>query len=144
MPNLNKVMLMGNLTRDPEVKYTAKGNAVASLDIALNSSYKDSGGNKVEEVTYVNCTAFGKTAELCGQYLAKGRSVFIEGRLKMDSWDDKATGQKRTKLGVVVENVQFLGGKSEGGGGQQRPVSKAQKESETKWPDESEEDPIPF
>lgn len=143
MPNLNKVMLMGNLTRDPEVKYSPKGTAVANLDIALNSSYKDSGGNKVEEVTYVNCTAFGKTAEQCGQYLAKGRSVFIEGRLKMDSWDDKATGQKRTKLGVVVENVQFLGGKQEGGG-QQRPVSKAKGKESAPWDDGGEDDGVPF
>ena len=144
MPNLNKIMLMGNLTRDVEVKYTAKGNAIASLDLALNHSYKDSGGNKVEEVTYVNCTAFGKTAELCGQYLAKGRSVFVEGRLKMDSWDDKATGQKRTKLGVVIENVQFLGGKQEGGSGQSRPVSKPKGKEAAPWDDDTSEEEIPY
>lgn len=117
MASLNKVMLIGNLTRDPEVRYTPKGSAVADLAIAVNRSYQTDSGERQEEVTYVDVVAWSRLAELAGQYLHKGRAVFVEGRLQMDSWEDKATGQKRSKIRVVAENLQFLDSKGAGGGG---------------------------
>jgi single-strand DNA-binding protein len=120
MASLNKVMLIGNLTRDPEVRFTPKGNAVCDMAIAVNRRYLSDNGERVEEVTYLDIVLWNKQAELAGQYLAKGRSVFIEGRLQMDSWEDKATGQKRSKIRIVCENMQFLdskGGAAGGGGG---------------------------
>lgn len=106
--NLNKLMLAGNLTRDPELKYTAKGSAICAFGIAVNREWKTETGDKKEEVTFVDVTAFGKQAELIAQYLKKGNPLFLEGRLKLDQWDDKQTGQKRSKLGVVLESFQFL------------------------------------
>lgn len=106
----NKVILLGNLTRDPEVRYTPKGAAVAQLGLALNETWTDDAGNKQERVTFVDVTVFGRQAEACGQYLAKGRQALIDGKLQLDQWDDKETGQKRTKLKVVAERVQFIGG----------------------------------
>lgn len=129
MASLNKVMLIGNLTRDPEVRYTPKGSAVADLAIAVNRTYTAESGEKREEVTYVDIVLWAKLAEIAGKYLQKGAPVFIEGRLQMDQWEDKQTGQKRTKIRVVAENFQFLGrreapaseGGDEGGG---RPVTR--------------------
>jgi single-strand DNA-binding protein len=123
MASYNKVMLMGNLTRDPEVRYTPKGSAVADLALAVNRTYTADSGEKREEVTYVDIVLWSKLAELAGQYLKKGRAVFIEGRLQMDTWEDKQTGQKRSRIKVVGENMQFVdsrrdgGGEEEGGGG---------------------------
>ncbi len=117
MANLNKVMLMGNLTRDPEVKYTPKGTAVAELGLAINRIYSGDNGEKREETTFVDVTLWGRTAEIAGEYLKKGRPVFIEGRLQLDSWEDKTTGQKRSKLKVVGEGMQLLGSRGGGGGG---------------------------
>ena len=121
MASLNKVMLIGNLTRDPEVRYTPKGSAVCDIGLAMNRVYKSESGEKVEEVTFVDVTLWGTTAELAGKWLHKGRPVFIEGRLQMDSWEDKATGQKRTRLKVVGEAMQFLGS-AQGGGGDRGPA----------------------
>ena len=109
MPNLNKVMLMGNLTRDPEIKYTPKGTAIANFGIAINRVFTPEGGERREEVTFIDLEAFGRTAEVIGEYFKKGRPIYVEGRLKLDQWDDKQTGQKKSKLGVVAETVQFLG-----------------------------------
>lgn len=118
MASFNKVILLGNLTRDPEVRYTPKGTAVADLGMAVNRTYTAENGEKREEVTFVDVTFWGRTAENAGQYLKKGRPVFVEGRLQLDSWDDKQSGQKRTKLKVVGELLQFLGGgRPEGGAG---------------------------
>jgi len=117
MPNLNKVMLMGNLTRDPELKYTPKGTAIADFALAVNRRYTAESGEKREEVTFIDCEAWSKTAELIGEYFKKGRPIFIEGRLKLDSWDDKQTGQKRSRMRVVVETFEFLGGREGGPGG---------------------------
>lgn len=117
MANLNKVMLIGNLTRDPEIKYTPKGTAVADIAIAVNRVYTGPDGQKKEEVTYIDVVLWERLAELAGEYLKKGRPVFIEGRLQMDTWDDKATGQKRSKLRVRGEIMQFLGSRDGGGGG---------------------------
>ena len=109
MASFNKVLLMGNLTRDPEVRYTPKGTAIANLGLAVNRVYTTEGGEQKEEVTFIDIEVWGRQAETAGQYLAKGRPVFVEGRLKLDSWEDKESGQKRNKLKVVAERVQFLG-----------------------------------
>jgi single-strand DNA-binding protein len=119
MASFNKVILLGNLTRDPELRYTPKGQAVARLGLAVNRSYKTESGETKEEVTFIDIDAWGKQAELIGQYLRKGSPLFVEGRLKLDQWDDKNTGQKTSKLRVVMEGFQFVGGprSGEGGGG---------------------------
>ena len=119
MASFNKVILLGNLTRDPEVRYTPKGTAVTDLGLAVNRTYTADNGEKREEVTFVDVTFWGRTAEVAGEYLKKGRPVFVEGRLQLDSWDDKTSGQKRTKLKVIGENMQMLGsprGGAAGGG----------------------------
>ncbi|MBH31404.1 MAG: single-stranded DNA-binding protein [Candidatus Marinimicrobia bacterium] len=116
MPNYNKVVLMGNLTRDPEVRYTSNGTAIAKLGMAINRYWRNQEGQQQEETTFVDVDAFGKQAETIGQYLKKGRPIMIECRLKLDQWDDKQTGQKRSKLGVVLENFQFLDSRGDGGG----------------------------
>lgn len=110
MSSFNKVILVGNLTRDPELRYTPKGTAIAKLGLAVNRKWTTEAGEKKEEVTFVDVDAFGRTAENCGQYLKKGRSILVEGRLRLEQWDDKQSGQKRQKLGVVSEAIQFLGG----------------------------------
>ena len=115
MANVNKVILIGNITRDPEVRHTPKGTAVTDLGIAVNRVYSSEQGEKREETTFVDVTLWGRQAELAGEYLSKGRPVYIEGRLQMDSWEDKASGQRRNKLKVVGETMQFLGGRNEGG-----------------------------
>lgn len=109
MASYNKVLLMGNLTRDPEVRYTPKGTALANLGLAVNRVWTTEAGEQKEEVTFIDIEVWGRQAETAGQYLAKGRPVFVEGRLKLDSWEDKESGQKRNKLKVVAERVQFLG-----------------------------------
>src|SRR5213595_2559315 len=115
MASFNKVILLGNLTRDPEVRYTPKGSAVADLGIAVNRQYTLENGEKREEVTFVDVTFWGRTAEVAGEYLKKGRPVFIEGRLQLDTWDDKQSGQKRSKLKVIGETMQMLGSPRGGG-----------------------------
>ena len=114
MANLNRVLLIGNLTRDPEVRYTPKGTAVAEIGLAVNRIYSGEDGEKKEETTFVDVTLWARQAEIAGQYLKKGRPVFIEGRLQLDTWDDKQTGQKRSRLRVVSENLQLLGSRQEG------------------------------
>jgi single-strand DNA-binding protein len=118
MASLNKVILIGNLTRDPEVRFTPKGTAVCDLSIAINRKWRDDSGNTQEEVTYVEIAVWGKTAENCGQYLKKGSSACFEGRLQLEAWDDKTTGQKRSKIKVVAEQVQFLSSPNREGGQQ--------------------------
>lgn len=115
MASFNKVILLGNLTRDPELRYTPKGSAIARLGMAVNRSYKTESGETMEEVTFIDIDAWGKQAELISQYLRKGNPLFVEGRLKLDQWDDKNTGQKVSKLRVVMENFQFVGGRAESG-----------------------------
>lgn len=116
MASLNKVMIMGNVTRDVELRYTPKGTAVADIGLACNRVRTGDNGEKIEEVTFIDVTLWGRTAEIVHQYSGKGRPLFVEGRLHLDSWDDKTSGQKRTKLKVVAENIQLLN--SGGGGGQ--------------------------
>jgi single-strand DNA-binding protein len=122
MASLNKVILIGNLTRDPDLRYTPRGAAVCDLSIAVNRKWKDEQtGESKEEVTYVEIVVWGKQAENVGKYLVKGSSACFEGRLQMETWEDKTTGQKRSKIRVVAEGVQFLGAPA--GQGQQRPAS---------------------
>ncbi|HSH38965.1 MAG TPA: single-stranded DNA-binding protein [Chthoniobacterales bacterium] len=121
--SFNKVILVGNLTRDPEVRYTPKGSAVCDLGLAVNRQYSLEGGEKREEVTFVDVVLWSRLAEIAGEYLKKGRPVLIEGRLQLDSWDDKQSGQKRSKLRVVGETMQLLGGRQGGGEGDEGPSS---------------------
>ncbi len=115
MANFNKVLLMGNLTRDPEVRYTPSGMAVADLRLAVNRRYRTADGQEHDETCFVNVTVWAKQAENCGQYLKRGRPVFVEGRLKFDEWEKD--GQKLNRLSVVAERVQFLGDGGGRGGG---------------------------
>jgi single-strand DNA-binding protein len=152
MASFNKVILLGNLTRDPEVRYTPKGSAVCDLGIAVNRVYTTDSGERREEVTYVDVVLWARLAEIAGEYLKKGRPVFIEGRLQMDTWDDKQTGQKRTRLRVVGESMQLLGGRAPGGGGAAEAAGEDRQTGGTKTteppkpsaPAEPDEDEIPF
>jgi single-strand DNA-binding protein len=109
MANFNRVTLIGNLTRDPQVKQLPNQSTVADFGLASNRRFKTQAGEDREEVLFIDCAAFGKQAEVIGQYCKKGRQLFVEGRLKYDTWDDKQGGGKRSKISVVVENFQFLG-----------------------------------
>lgn len=117
MANLNKVMLIGNLTADPEPRTTPRGTALTELRIAVNRmAPSPNEGERREETTFLDVTCWGRTGEIAAQYLSKGRPVFIEGRLQMDTWEDRQTGQKRSRIRIVAENLQLLsGGRSEGG-----------------------------
>ena len=117
MPNLNKVMLMGNITRDPEVRYTPKGTAVTDISLAVNRSYTLDDGERREETTFVDVTYWGRQAEVIGEYMKKGRPIYVEGRLQLDQWEDKNTGQNRSRLKIVGDNFQFLGGRDGNSGG---------------------------
>jgi single-strand DNA-binding protein len=114
MASFNKVILLGNLTRDPEIRYTPKGTAVTEIGLAVNRVYMGENNEKREEATFVDVTLWGRTAEIAGEYLKKGRPVFIEGRLQLDTWEDKQSGQKRSKLKVVGEGLQLLGSRPSG------------------------------
>ena len=116
MASFNKVMLMGNLTRDPQMKYLPSQTAVCEFGLASNRKFKTASGEDREEVLFVDCTAFGRTGEVINQYCQKGKPIFIEGRLKYDSWEDKNGGGKRNKLTVVVDTFQFIGGRDDAGG----------------------------
>src|SRR5215211_4739765 len=156
MASFNRVILLGNLTRDPEVRYTPKGSAVAEVGLAVNRVYTTEGGEKREETTFVDVTLWGRTAEIAGEYLKKGRPVLIEGRLQLDTWDDKQSGQKRSKLKVVGEAMQLLGGRpggggggegdegSSGGGGYQKSAGKSTTPPARPAPSEPDDDEIPF
>lgn len=155
MASFNKVILLGNLTRDPEVRYTPKGSAVCDLGIAVNRQYTLDNGEKREEVTYVDVVLWARLAEIAGEYLKKGRPIFIEGRLQLDTWDDKQSGQKRSKLRVIGETMQLLGSRPGGAGGSPAEASEEDRSSrsaaKTSAPPpkptasvEPDEDEIPF
>lgn len=114
MASFNRVVLVGNLTRDPELRYIPSGSAVSEIGLAVNDRVKK-GDQWVDETTFVDITLWGRTAEVANEYLSKGSSVLIEGRLKLDSWEKD--GQKRSKLRVIAEKMQMLGGREGGGGG---------------------------
>ncbi len=122
MPNLNKVMLMGNLTRDPELRYTPNNTAVANIGMAINRDWKNQSGERQQETTFVDIEAWGRQAELLSQYLTKGRPLFVEGRLKLDQWQDKEGGN-RSKLKVVLESFQFIDARPAGQGNGNPPPS---------------------
>ncbi len=129
MANLNKVMLIGNLTRDPELRHTPKGTAVSEISLAINRNWTNEQGQKQEDTTFVEVTLWGRQAEVVQQYVTKGSPIYIEGRLQLDSWDDKETGKKRSKLRVVGENFQFLAGKPGAGTGGAGYIDRPQQES---------------
>lgn len=108
MANFNRVTLIGNLTRDPQIKHLPSNTTVADFGLATSRRFRTQSGEDREEVCFVDCAAFGKQAEVIGEYCRKGKSLFVEGRLKYDVWDDKAGHGKRSKLSIVVENFQFL------------------------------------
>ena len=156
MSSFNKVILLGNLTRDPEVRYTPKGSAVTDIGLAVNRVYSTEGGEKREEVTFVDVTLWGRTAEIAGEYLKKGRPVLIEGRLQLDSWDDKQSGQKRSKLKVIGETMQLIGSRPGSGGGSEaeegpsgggsysKPPARSSAPPPRPAPSEPDDDEIPF
>jgi len=117
MASFNKVILAGNLTRDPELRYASNGRAIAKFGLAISRNWTTETGEKKEEVTFVDVDAFGKEAEHIGQYFKKGRPILFEGRLRLDTWDDKQTGQKRNKLNVVLERFSFIDSNRAGEGG---------------------------
>ncbi len=149
MPDLNRVILAGRLTRDPELKYMPSGTAVCKMGLAVSRVTKGKDGEKREDTTFVDLTAWEKTAEFCGQWLRKGRPVIVEGRLRSDSWDDKTTGQKRTKIDITIQRIQQIdwedrgggaGGGGGGGSGSSAPSRPEPREIEEPIP----EDDIPF
>lgn len=153
MAGYNKVILIGNLTRDPELRYTPKGVAIARIGLAVNRNWRDAtSGELKEEVTFVDIDAFGKQAETLGQYMKKGSPLMVEGRLRFDTWEDKQTNQKRSKLGVVLESFQFLDSRSNREGGsagaeaprsRPAPASPATPAAESE-PAPPEDDDVPF
>jgi single-strand DNA-binding protein len=149
MASFNRVFLMGNLTRDPEVRYTPKGTAIANIGLAVNRVWTTEAGEKKEEVTFVDIEVWGRQAETVGQYLAKGSPLFVEGRLKLDTWDDKETGQKKSKMRVVCENFQFIGAPkskaefSDAAPSEERPQRPASRVARPAAPAKQEEDAPP-
>jgi len=155
MASYNRVILIGNLCRDVELKYTPSGLAVTEISLAVNDKRKTASGEWIEEVTFVDCTLFGRTAEIAGEYLAKGSPVFLEGRLKLDTWEKD--GQKRSKMRVVCDKMQLIGSKGGGESGAARPKSQSSAPN-TRYPDAAmqtdathehhevfeEESPLPF
>lgn len=144
MPSHNSVTLIGNIVRDPDVVYTPKGTAVCDLSIAINRSYKTEAGEKREETTFVDCVAWAKLAELIGQWVRKGDPIFLEGRLQNEQWEDKATGQKRSKMRVSVNQVQFLARREKDGEGRGTPAPARAQSGTDHVSDGLDEDDIPF
>ena len=139
MSSFNKVILIGRLTRDPEMRYTTSGRAIARISLAVNRKWYNEARELQEEVSFIDVDAFGKRAETIGQYLKKGRPIFVEGRLRQDQWEDKQTGQKRSQLKVVLENFRFLpsGGQSREGGSPDSP-RRAAADSEPQRPPQNQ------
>ena len=113
MSDFNKVIIIGNLTRDPETRTMPNGTAICKIGLASNRDYMAADGTKRQDAVFVDCDAFGKTAEAMQKWLKKGRKVLVEGRLKLDQWDDKETGQKRSRMGIVVESFNFVGARDD-------------------------------
>jgi single-strand DNA-binding protein len=139
MANVNKVILIGNVTRDIELKYTKKGTAVASASLALNRSFKNEQGEKHEEVTFVDVEFWGRVAEVVSEYVKKGSPLYVEGRLKQETWEDKESGGKRQRIKVVAENIQLLSSR-----GQKKSESVESAEGPVTRPLSSADDDIPF
>ena len=149
---LNRATIIGNLTRDPELRYTPQGSAICDLGLAINRQYTTNDGVKKEEVCFVDITAWGRQAETCNRFVKKGSQIFVEGRLKLDSWQDKETGKNRSKLNVVAERIQFLSGTGAGkqqDDGQddqqqpyQKPVSQPQRQEYSRPPQQAQRAPV--
>ena len=150
MSSFNKVILMGNFTRDPELRQTQNGTSVCRFSIAVNRSYNSQDGSTRDETCFVEVDSFGRTAENISKFFSKGRPILIEGRLRQDSWEDKQTGQKRTKLLVVLERFEFVGSREQGGGydgGDYSSSSPAPRQSRQSAParnEDLEDDDVPF
>lgn len=143
MANFNRVYLIGNLTRDPQLKFTQGGQQVAEFGLATNRQYRTQAGENREETTFVEIVVWGRQAEICNEYLSKGRPVFIEGRLKLDQWETQ-DGQKRSKLHVVAERFQFLGARGEGGGsgGGGKPSQQPSQQQQSRPAPQRQEPPV--
>lgn len=149
MANLNKIMVIGNITRDIELKYIPSGAAVCQFSVAVNRTWNNKAGEKQEETTFLDVEAWEKQAEVIAQYCKKGSSIYVEGRLKSEQWDDKATGQKRSKLKIHLEQFQFIGGSREAGEKPQadKPKSAPARQPKPTDPDldaAPDDDQIPF
>ena len=154
MASFNKVILAGNLTRDPELRYTPAGKAIAKFGLAVSRTWTNDAGEKKEDVLFVDVDAFARQAEVISQYFKKGRPILVEGRLKLDTWDDKQSGQKRSKHGIVLESFSFIdsgaGRGGEGGEGapatapRPRPVQAAAAPAGDDAPPPPSEDDVPF
>ena len=148
MANFNKVIIAGNLTRDPELRYTPKGTAVARITLAVNRTFTSGeGGEKKEEVSFVDVDVWGRQAEVISQYMKKGRPLLVEGRLKQDTWEDKNTKQKQSKLKVVLETFSFLDSGNRGGEGAPapaRPAAQAAPAAEAPDAEPPQDDDVPF
>lgn len=116
MRGFSKAIVAGNITRDPEMRTTGSGSQVCSFAIAVNRSYKDSSGAQQDQVSYLDCVAWGKSAELISQYVHKGSAILVSGRLEQRSWEDKTSGQRRSRTEIVIEDFSFIGGNGNGGG----------------------------
>ncbi len=123
MPSANMVIIVGNVTRDPQLKYLSNQTAVCEFGLAMNRKFKGANGEEREEVTFVDCVVFGKAAETLNKYVTKGKPLYVQGRLKYDSWESKDGSGKRSKLSVVVDNFQFLGQRD---GSDEKPEAKSQ------------------
>ena len=142
MASYNRVLLMGNLTRNPEIRYTPSGTAVADLGLAVNESFKNKAGETVEQACFVDVVVWGRQAETASEYLHKGSSVFVEGRLQLDQWENQQ-GEKRNKLRVRADRVQFLGSPSKGGG-ESSPAKESAPSSTAPAPEVADDDDVPF
>jgi single-strand DNA-binding protein len=155
MASFNKVILAGNLTRDPELRYTPKGSAVVKFGLAVNRTWKNESGETKEEVTFIDVEAWGRQAEVIAQYMRKGRPLLVEGRLRLDTWEDKNTHQKQSKLKVVLESFSFIDSKGTDAGPPPTsseaprrttppPAARPSEPSEPSEPAGAEEDDVPF
>ena len=142
MANLNKVFLMGNLTRDPELRYTPSGTGVCEFGVAVNRTWTTPDGEKRDETCFVDCQMWGRRGEVIAEYLRKGRPIFVEGRLKFDQWEGR-DGQKRSKLRVVAENFEFLGGRGGGEDGKPRQPGGAPRAGQDSGPPRNQAPPPP-
>ena len=140
LPDLNKVFLVGRLTRDPELKYLTSGTALCKMGLAVSRNYKSKDGERREDTVFVDVTVWERTAEFCGENLKKGRPILVEGRLKSDQWEDKQTGQKRTKIEVHGERIQTLDWEDRGGG----PAPRRESAPSAREEEPVAEDDIPF
>ena len=143
MASYNKVLLMGNLTRDIELRQLPSGASIAAIGLAVNEKYKDKNDQWVERTNFIDCEMFGRRAEVMAQYLSKGSPVFIEGRLRLDTWQDKNDGSNRSKLKVVIENFQFVGG-GQGSAGPRRQPAGQQSGGYDDYAEQVSPDDIPF